>query len=105
MKDNFDDFDFEGFMEESNKEFDSKMEQWKERMVLQAIETNYNKILESGIDDWHVRHLDLTELNALNETLHFMIDHYVEIEEYEKCAVLKKEIKKIDEALHLTKNK
>jgi len=104
MEDEFDDFDFDGYMEESNKEWDSKMEQWKERMVLEAIETNYKNIVENGINDWHIRHLDLTELNALNETLHFMTDHYIELEEYEKCAILKKEIKKVNAALHLTKD-
>jgi len=32
-----------------------------------------------------------------------MIDHYVESEEYEKCAVLNKEIKKVDEVLEKTR--
>ena len=104
MEDNFDDFDFEGYMEESNKEWDSKMEQWKDRMVLEAIEANYGNILENGINNWHVKHLALADLRALNETLHFMTDHYIELEEYEKCAILKKEIKKVNAALHLTKD-
>ena len=41
MEDNFDDFDFESYMEESNRDWDAKMEKWKARMVLEAIESNY----------------------------------------------------------------
>jgi len=100
MEDNFDDFDFESYMEESNRDWDAKMEKWKQRMVLEAIESNYAKIEANGISDWHARHLNLDELNGLLETLTFMIDHYVETEEYEKCAVLKKELKVIDELLN-----
>ena len=97
MEDNFDDFDFENFMEESNKEWDSKMEKWKERMVIEAINTNYDNLSKNGISEWHARHLSQTELFNLIETLNYMIDHYVELEEYEKCALLKKELSKIDD--------
>ena len=99
MEDNFEDFDFNSYMDESNKNWDAKMEVWKERMVAEAIEMNYNNIKENGICDWHARHLTKEELLALQETMHFMIDHYVESEEYEKCALLKKELIKIDSLL------
>jgi len=99
MEDNFDDFDFENFMEESNKEWNSKMEKWKERMVIEAINTNYDNISKNGISEWHARHLSQTELFNLIETLNYMIEHYVESEEYEKCALLKKELGKIDDLM------
>ena len=103
MEDEFDDFDFEGYMEKSNKEWDAKLEMWRERMITEAINANYENIAKNGISDWHARHLNIDELKALNETLHFMTDHFIDLEEYEKCAVLKKEIKKVDEVLEKTR--
>jgi hypothetical protein len=99
MEDNFDDFNFEEYMEHSQNEWDEKMEQWRERMVLQAIEANYINIEKNGISDWHARHLEGDELKQLKETIEFMIEHYVESEQYERCSVLNEELKKINSLL------
>jgi hypothetical protein len=99
MEDNFDDFDFESYMAESNREWDSKMEKWKERMVIEAINNNYDNISKNGISETHAGQLSQSDLVDLVETLNFMVDHYIESEEYEKCALLKKELIKIDDLL------
>ena len=94
-----DDFDFEEFMENSNREWESKLNDWRERMILEAIELNYKKIKENGISDWHVRHMDKTEAAHLVETINYMMLHFEALEEYEKCAVLKKELSKLNLAM------
>ena len=98
MFDNFDDedFDFEDYMNESQKEFEANLEAYKQRMLEAAIESNYNTIAEKGIADWHLRNMDPSELNSLKDTLETMIEHYVELEEYERCALLQKHLNNVD---------
>ena len=95
MEDNFEDFDFEGFMDQSNTDWDAKMEKWKARMVIHAIEMNFENISKNGIADWDSNHLNTEDMLQLQETIEYMIDHYEVEEEYEKCAVLKTELDKI----------
>jgi hypothetical protein len=94
MFDNFDDddFNFEDYMNESQKEFEANLEAYKQRMLEAAIESNYAAIVEKGIADWHLRNMDSSELNSLKITLETMIEHYIELEEYERCALLQKHL-------------
>lgn len=90
------DFNFDDFMEDSNNEFNSRLEAWKERLMINAIETNFEKISENGISEWHLRNMDAKELENLKGTLQIMLDHYQDLEEYEKCKVIFDNMKKID---------
>jgi methionyl-tRNA synthetase len=96
---NPEDFDFDDFLENSNNEFNSKLEEYKEKTIAQAIEHNYEAIVEKGISEWHLRHMDEREISELNQTFEVMIDHFEQLEEYEKCAHLVKERTKIEEIL------
>jgi hypothetical protein len=96
-----DDFDFDEFMEESNSGFNSKLEEWRERMMIEAIEQNYNQIKEKGISEWHLRNMEQDEILALQGTLDTMLKHYEELEEFEKCALIKKELDKVIDAVSI----
>jgi len=88
---------FDDFLEESNEEFNSKLEEWQERLMINAIETNFEKIKENGISDWHLRNMDTNELKNLDNTLNIMLEHYENLEEYEKCKVVFDTIQQIKE--------
>jgi len=98
------DFDFDDFMENSQRKFESDLATYKERMMLLAIESNYDNIAKNGINEWHLRHLSQSELNDLNETFRMMIEHFQDIEEYEKCSVILAAKNKIVEALKTKQN-
>jgi hypothetical protein len=98
---NPEDFDFDDFLENSDNEFNAKLEEYKERMIAQAIEHNYDSIINKGISEWHLRMMDQEEIDQLNQTFEVMIDHFEQLEEYEKCAKLVKERIKIQEILVL----
>jgi len=91
-----DDFNFDEFMENSNSDFEMKLEEYKDRMIRLAIETNYAQIEKNGINDWHLRHMDPTELISLNGTFKMMLDYFEENEEYEKCAKIMKQLNTMD---------
>lgn len=88
---------FDDFLEESNEEFNSKLEEWQERLMINAIETNFEKIKENGISDWHLRNMDDSELKNLDNTLNIMLEHYENLEEYEKCKVVFDTLQQIKE--------
>ena len=46
-----DDFNFDEFMENSNSDFEMKLEEYKDRMIRLAIETNYAQIEKNRIND------------------------------------------------------
>jgi hypothetical protein len=98
------DFNFDEFMENSQREFESNLAAYKERMMLIAIESNYDNIAKNGISEWHLRHLPQSELNDLNETFRMMIEHFQDLEEYEKCAVILAAKNKIVDALKIKQN-
>ena len=83
----------------NDPEFENKLENYRERMILEAIEHNYQNIVKQGLASWHLREMTHTELTGLKETLIFMTKHFIDIEQYEKCAVLQKELNKIEEIL------
>jgi hypothetical protein len=96
-----DDFDFEDFMNESEKEFESNLNEFREKMMAMAIEANYKSIKEKGLSDWHLRMMDLDELDALKITLKTMIDYFIEFEEYEKCVLLRTHLIRLEELVDI----
>ena len=83
------DFDFDEFMENSDSNFKIKLEEHKERMISMAIESNYDQISINGISAWHLRMLDDDKLTDLKKTFDTMLDYFIELEEYEKCTVIR----------------
>lgn len=63
-----------------------------DRTIDYFVRNNYKAIEENGIDIERMRlySLDETVLEQLKSTIQFMIDYFIELEEYEKCAVLTK---------------
>lgn len=91
------DFNIDDYL--NDPEFEQKMEAYKEAMITEAIENNYKNIKKNGISDWHVRHMERDEMLQLKDTLIYMTKHYIDLEEYEKCGVLKTELDKIESIL------
>ena len=83
----------------NDPDFENKLENYREKMILEAIEHNFKNIKENGLSSWHLREMSNTDLVGLKETLIFMTKHFIDSEEYEKCGLLKKEIEKIEEIL------
>ena len=96
-----DNFDFDDFLENSNNEFNHKLEKYKDAMISAAIDQNYQNIMNQGISDWHLRMMEPAELNELMQTFNVMIKHYEDLEEFEKCAELAKHRKIIDQSISL----
>ena len=93
------DFNFDEFMENSNRDFEMKLQEYQENMMKIAIESNYNQIERNGINEWHLRHLDEQALRDLENTFTLMISHYEALEEYEKCGNILKEKLKVESVL------
>ena len=97
MEDN--DFDFEDFMENSNSDFEMKLEEYRDKIMKLAIEANYENIDKNGINEYHLRLMYNTELNDLNNTFKMMIQYFEDMEDYEKCAVVLKEQQKVNSVI------
>jgi hypothetical protein len=98
------DFDFEEFMENSNRDFEMKLEAYREKMMTIAIEANYANIEKNGISEWHLRHMSHTDLNDLIRTFQMMVDYYEADEAYEQCAVILKEKHKIERVMTIKRD-
>ena len=83
----------------NDPDFENKLENYREKMILEAIEHNFKNIKENGLSSWHLREMSNTDLVGLKETLIFMTKHFIDSEEYGKCGTLKKELEKIEEIL------
>lgn len=83
----------------NDPDFEQKMEAYREAMIDEAIEANYSNIKKNGISDWHIRHMSKDDIEQLKETIVFMTKHFIDLEQYEKCAVLKPELEKIESIL------
>jgi|TARA_B100000767_G_scaffold1637_1_gene1654 hypothetical protein len=92
-----DDFNIDDYL--NDPEFENKMEAYRDRMIFEAINTNYEKIKENGISDWQLRHMEKQEILELKETLTFMTKHYIDLEQYERCSLLKSELDKLESHL------
>ena len=95
-----DDFEFESFMDDSNSDFERKVEAFREEMMQKAIESNYEVIAKKGISDWHIRQMNDVERADLKMTLEKMIAYYEELEMYERCALLVKHLYEVMEYIH-----
>jgi len=96
---NDEDFNMDDFMNESNSDFEMKLEEYRDNMMALAIETNYKNIEVNGINEYHLRHLSVGQLVDLNETFKLMISHFEELEDYEKCATVLKQLTIVRDAL------
>jgi len=69
------------------------------KLIDKLVRDNYNSIEENGIDivKSRVSLLDEKSIKQLKDTLYFMIQYFIEFEEYEKCAVLNKYVELIQE--------
>jgi hypothetical protein len=94
---NKDGFNIDDYL--NDPEFENKMEAYRQAMIHEAIDTNYENIKKNGISDWHIRHMEKQELVELKETFQFMMKHYIDLEQYEKCGVLKSELDKVESIL------
>lgn len=92
-----DDFNIDDYL--NDPEFEQKMEAYREAMIHEAIDTNYENIKKNGISDWHIRHMEKSDMLELKETLQFMTKHYIDLEQYERCGLLKSELDKIEDIL------
>ena len=92
-------FNFDDFMENSNSDFEIKLEEYRDKMMKLAIEANYENIVKNGINEYHLRHMYDAELNDLSNTLRMMLQYFEDMEDYEKCAVVLKEQQKVNSVI------
>ena len=91
------DFDFEQFMDDSNDKFNGNLNDWRDRLMVNAIESNFEEIQEKGLDPVYLKMMDSKELKNLYDTLNVMIEHYVELEMYENCKLLQDHVEVIEQ--------
>jgi len=91
------DFDFEQFMDDSNDKFNGNLNDWRDRLMVNAIESNFEEIREKGLDPVYLKMMDSEELKNLYDTLNVMIEHYVELEMYENCKLLQDHVEVIEQ--------
>tara|TARA_B110000285_G_scaffold227987_1_gene290218 strand:+ start:577 stop:870 length:294 start_codon:yes stop_codon:yes gene_type:complete len=92
-----DEFNIDDFL--GDPDFERKMEEYREQMIHEAILDNFNNIKNNGISPWHLRHMSLEEITQLKETFQYMTKHFIDLEEYEKCAVLAAEVTKLEDII------
>jgi hypothetical protein len=70
-----------------------------DRMIDRYVRTNYEAIERKGIDIQGLRliSIDNKVLSQLKSTICYMIQYFVEREEYEKCAVLNKYLPELED--------
>ena len=101
----FDDFDEEEdfFGSEDDLQPDEATEEMSQqiydRMIDRYVRTNYEAIERKGIDIQGLRliSMDNAVLSQLKSTICYMIQYFVEREEYEKCAVLNKYLPELED--------
>lgn len=101
----FDDLnDEEDFFEEGN-EFEAQAgnkevsQEIYDRMIDRYVRTNYDAIERKGIDIQGLKliAIDNGVLVQLKSTIQFMIQYFIEREEYEKCAILNKYLPELED--------
>jgi hypothetical protein len=97
-----DDFDFNE--EDNDSSFNGiyetiENEEVYDKAIDYFVRSNYKAIEENGIDMDRMRlySLDNSVLEQLKSTIQFMIEYFIEREEYEKCAVLNKYMPELNE--------
>lgn len=84
MYDEFEDYD--DF--DNSDEIREAAERARASMIVKAINENYTKLVTKGFSGENVERWGEREIQEMMETLTFMIQHFEEDEEYEKCANL-----------------
>ena len=88
------DFNIDDYL--NDPDFEQKMEAYRDRMIHEAIEHNYENMEKNGLAEWHLRHMANDDIKQLKETVQFILKHFIDLEQYEKCTLLKNELEKID---------
>jgi hypothetical protein len=80
---------------------DEMSQQIYDRMIDRYVRTNYEAIENKGIDIQGLRIISMDNgvLVQLKSTIQFMIQYFIEREEYEKCAVLNKYLPELEDIL------
>lgn len=99
MFDDFDEFENEE-LDQNDPMIKAEFQQIYDKMIDHYVRSNYEAIKEKGLDvqmmsERGIHSLDEDSLQKLKDTLVFMINYFVELEEYEKCAVLQKYVDQI----------
>lgn len=99
MFDDFDEFENEE-MDQNDPMIKAEFQQMYSKMIDHYVRSNYKAIEERGLDvqlmsERGIHSLDEDSLQKLKDTLVFMINYFVDLEEYEKCAVLQKYVDEI----------
>ena len=89
----------EEFEDAFDPQLEAKLEAWREKMIIEAIEANYDNLIEKGVSEWHLRSLEQEEKDQMLRTFQTMLDHFESEEEYEKCAEMVKFIKTLKESI------
>lgn len=100
MFDEFEDFNDENFDEDDSLFNTNEIDQdIYDRTIDYFVRNNFKAIEENGIDIERMKlySLDAGVLNQLKGTIQFMIEYFVEREEYEKCAILNKYMPELNE--------
>lgn len=92
------DFDPSELFEENNEietiKKDAQMQEAMYTLKIKLANENYKMIIDNGIDINAMRKNGLN-IAALETTLNFMLDLFIELEEYDKCAKIRDIIKQI----------
>ena len=101
MFDEFDEFENEE-MDQNDPTLKAAYQSVYDNMIDHYVRSNYQAIAEKGLDvqlmtERGIHALDESSLQKLKDTLIFMINYFVDLEEYEKCAVLQKYVDQVNQ--------
>ena len=99
MFDDFEEFENEE-MDQNDPMIKAAYQQVYDNMISHYVKSNYDAIVTHGLDvklmsERGIHNLDKNSLQTLKDTLNFMINYFIDLEEYEKCAVLQKYVDQI----------
>jgi hypothetical protein len=93
-----DDFNFNELFEEDNEietmKKEAQMEEAMYELKMKLANENYDMIAENGIDIKMMKRNGL-DIKSLLITLNEMLEIFIEVEEYEKCAKIKEILERI----------
>ena len=99
MFDEFEDFENEE-MDQNDPMVKAEFQKIYDKMIDHFVRSNYKAIKENGLDvqlmsERGIHSLNESSLQTLKDTLIFMINYFIDLEEYEKCAVLQRYVDQI----------
>tara|TARA_R110000772_G_scaffold59349_4_gene134431 strand:- start:3196 stop:3507 length:312 start_codon:yes stop_codon:yes gene_type:complete len=80
--------EYENF--DNSEELKEAAERIRAKMIRDAIEKNYMKIVTKGIDEYSISTWNKSEINEIIETVDYMLEVFEIEEAYERCANLLK---------------